>query len=212
MTTSFSWLLAVTFFPPIWHKLHFLGYCTCSNKLPIKQYLWNCDQSFVPIDVPRDFGPVITLNLWIKLQIPFSRQRGRERSAPTPFVTDLFHPLRSVYNNYQILYICHSVLVISSTWYVQVWHSAVLIWQLRVRSCRSTHFKAVQVVLCSMPYVPVHTGTKYVAFMYMHLLNKISKLGNMANFDHFAKAIERQNGQKMAEFELFLVTSSLHFA
>ena len=70
-----------------------------------------------------------------------------------------------------------------------------------MRSCRSTHFKAVQVVLCSMRYVPVHTGTKYVAFMYMHLLNKISKLGNMANFDHFAKAIERQNGQKLAEFE-----------
>ena len=42
---------------------------------------------------------------------------------------------------------------------------------------------------------------KFLAFMYMHLLNKISKLGNMANFDHFAKAIERQNGQKLAEFE-----------
>ena len=42
---------------------------------------------------------------------------------------------------------------------------------------------------------------KLLAFMYMHLLNKISKLENMANFDHFAKAIERQNGQKLAEFE-----------
>ena len=58
--------------------------------------------------------------LWAKLQIPVSRQGGREMSAPRPYVTDPFHPLSSVQGNQQFLYICHNVLDISSMWYVQV--------------------------------------------------------------------------------------------
>ena len=43
--------------------------------------------------------------LWAKLQIPVSRQRGREMSAPRPRVTDLFHPLSSNYSYQQFIYI-----------------------------------------------------------------------------------------------------------
>ena len=41
-------------------------------------------------------------------------------SAPRPFVTDPFHPLDSICNNYSNLFIHQSVPVISSMWYVQV--------------------------------------------------------------------------------------------
>ena len=41
-------------------------------------------------------------------------------SAPRPFVTDPFHPLGSIWNNYSFLFIHQSVPVISSMWYVQV--------------------------------------------------------------------------------------------
>ena len=41
-------------------------------------------------------------------------------SAPRPFVTDPFHPLDSICNNYSFLFIYQSVPVISSMWYVQV--------------------------------------------------------------------------------------------
>ena len=41
-------------------------------------------------------------------------------SAPRPYGTDPFHPLRSISNMKQFLYIYNSVPVISSTWYVQM--------------------------------------------------------------------------------------------
>jgi len=40
-------------------------------------------------------------------------------SAPRPYGTDPFHPLGSIYNMKQFLYIYNSVPVISSMWYVQ---------------------------------------------------------------------------------------------
>ena len=41
-------------------------------------------------------------------------------SAPRPFGTDPFHPLGSVSNMEQFLYIYNSLTVISSMWYVQM--------------------------------------------------------------------------------------------
>ena len=41
-------------------------------------------------------------------------------SAPRPYETDPFHPLGSIYNMKQFLYIYNSVPVISSMWYVQM--------------------------------------------------------------------------------------------
>ena len=41
-------------------------------------------------------------------------------SAPRPYGTDPFHPLRSIYYLKQFLYIYNSVPVISSMWYVQM--------------------------------------------------------------------------------------------
>ena len=41
-------------------------------------------------------------------------------SAPRPYGTDPFHPLGSVSNMEQFLYIYNSVTVISSMWYVQM--------------------------------------------------------------------------------------------
>ena len=41
-------------------------------------------------------------------------------SAPRPYGTDPFHPLGSISNMKQFLYIYNNVLVISSMWYVQV--------------------------------------------------------------------------------------------
>ena len=41
-------------------------------------------------------------------------------SAPRPYGTDPFHPLGSISNMKQLLYIYNSVQVISSIWYVQV--------------------------------------------------------------------------------------------
>ena len=41
-------------------------------------------------------------------------------SAPRPYGTDPFHPLGSISNMKQLLYIYNSVQVISSMWYVQV--------------------------------------------------------------------------------------------
>ena len=40
-------------------------------------------------------------------------------SAPRPYWTDLFHPLGSIPNMEQFLYIYNNVPVISSIWYVQ---------------------------------------------------------------------------------------------
>ena len=39
-------------------------------------------------------------------------------SAPRPYWTDPFHPLSSTCSNQRVLYICKSLLVISSMWYV----------------------------------------------------------------------------------------------
>ena len=41
-------------------------------------------------------------------------------SAPRPFETDPFHPLRSIYNIKQVVYICNNLRVISSIWEAQV--------------------------------------------------------------------------------------------
>ena len=41
-------------------------------------------------------------------------------SAPRPYGTDPFHPLGSISNMKQFLYIYNNVLVISSMWYAQV--------------------------------------------------------------------------------------------
>ena len=41
-------------------------------------------------------------------------------SAPRPYETDPFHPLGSISNMIQFLYIYNSVPVISSMWYVQL--------------------------------------------------------------------------------------------
>ena len=41
-------------------------------------------------------------------------------SAPRPYETDPFHPLGSVSNMKQFLYIYNSVPVISSMWYIQM--------------------------------------------------------------------------------------------
>ena len=42
---------------------------------------------------------------WAKFQIPVPRQWGREMSAPVPYVTDPFHSLSSIYNQWQFIYI-----------------------------------------------------------------------------------------------------------
>ena len=41
-------------------------------------------------------------------------------SAPRPFETDPFHPLGSIYNTKQVVYICNNSRVISSIWEAQV--------------------------------------------------------------------------------------------
>ena len=41
-------------------------------------------------------------------------------SAPRPYGTDPFHPLGSISNMKQLLYIYNNVQVISSMWYVQM--------------------------------------------------------------------------------------------
>ena len=111
--------------------------------------------------------------LWAKLQIPVvtGRQRGREMSAPRPYVTDPFHPLSSVCDYKQFLYICESVGVISSVWYRELCLGKVHIWQLRMRFCGSTHFKVQSHYL---GFVEFHTmrGKKSVPFKHAHSLNK----------------------------------------
>ena len=82
------------------------------------QYLWTWRQSVVPNDAPRDFGPEVAFGA--KFQIPVARQWGREMSAPRPFETDPFHPLGSICNIKQLLYICTNLPVISSMWDAQV--------------------------------------------------------------------------------------------
>ena len=55
-------------------------------------------------------------------------------SAPRPYVTDPFHPLGSISNMKQFLYIYNSVPVISSMWYVQM-------FILQLRMCSHRKFK-----------------------------------------------------------------------
>ena len=87
-------------------------------------------------------------------QIPVARQGGREMSAPRPYLTDPFHSLSSIPRRLQFLDICHSVLAISSIWYLQVCRGMKQIWQLRMRYSRNTN------LFTSTRYVLVHTGTK----------------------------------------------------
>ena len=56
-----------------------------------------------PNDIKRDFGLEVAFGT--KVQIPVARQEGREMSVSRPFVTDPFHPLGSICNNMQFLYI-----------------------------------------------------------------------------------------------------------
>ena len=64
----------------------------CASKIPKQQYLWTWCQSVVPNDAPRDFGPEVAFGA--KFQIPVARQGGREMSAPRPYVTEPFRPLK----------------------------------------------------------------------------------------------------------------------
>ena len=80
-----------------------LGNLRMRKKIPREQHLWTRCQSVVPNDVPRDFGPVIAFGA--KVQIPVTRQGGREMSAPRPYVTDPFLPLSSILKLQQFLYI-----------------------------------------------------------------------------------------------------------
>ena len=66
----------------------------CIKSRKWEQYLWTWRQSVVPNDAPRDFGPEVAFGT--KFQIPVARQRGREVSAPRPYVTNPFHPLGSI--------------------------------------------------------------------------------------------------------------------
>ena len=59
-------------------------------------------QSVVPNDAPRDFGQEVAFGA--KFQIPVARQKGREMSAPRPYVTEPFRPFTSINNCQQYLY------------------------------------------------------------------------------------------------------------
>ena len=65
---------------------------------PKQQYLWTWCQSVVPNDPPRaqDFGLEVAFGA--KFQIAVARQRGREMSAPRPYVTEPFRLLSSINN------------------------------------------------------------------------------------------------------------------
>ena len=114
----------------------YLWHWICIKTRNRAQYLWTWCQSVVPNDVPRDFGPVIAFGA--KFQIPVARQWGREMSALRPFVTDPFHPLGSIRSNESFPYICQSVPVTTSKWYVKVCLGKMCISQLRMRSHRNT--------------------------------------------------------------------------
>ena len=66
-------------------------------------------------------------------------------SAPRPCVTDPFHPLGSISNMKQFLYIYNSVPLISSMWYVQMFvddmaHVLSQKTQIMILSHFSSHF------------------------------------------------------------------------
>ena len=65
-------------------------------------------------------------------------------SAPRPYGTDPFHPLGSISNMNQFLYIYNSVLVISSMWYVQMFvydNCACALTETQILI--PSHFKAI---------------------------------------------------------------------
>ena len=62
-------------------------------------------------------------------------------SAPRPHVTDPFHPLGSILNMEQFLYICKIVPVISSKWYVQVCLGVVCLTTAHALLKKKNHLK-----------------------------------------------------------------------
>ena len=79
--------------------------------------------------------------LWAKLQIVTCRQALREGNVGPYTICD--RSLSSTKPDPWLLalYIPHRVVVICSMWYIQVCQSTVHIWQLRMSSCRNSHFK-----------------------------------------------------------------------
>ena len=96
-------------------------------------------------------------------------------SAPRPFVTDPFHPLGSIRSNESFPYICQSVPVTTSKWYVKVCLGKMCISQLRMRSHRnieSRFSRIVVVILSPTLYMLTRIDAKYVAFLRTHLLDE----------------------------------------
>ena len=70
-------------------------------------------------------------------------------SAPRPYWTDPFHPLGSIPNMEQFLYIYNNVPVISSMWYVQMFANdncacALTETQIMIPS----HLKSLMIIRC----------------------------------------------------------------
>ena len=58
--------------------------------------------------------------------------RFKYLSAPRPYVTDPFRPLRSIHSNESLPCTCQRFPVSSSKWYVKVYHGTVDIQKLRM--------------------------------------------------------------------------------
>ena len=65
-----------------------------------------------------------------------ARQGAREMSASRPYVTDPFHRLDSIRSKESFPYICQTVPVTTSKWYVKMCHDTVGIKQLRMGSSK----------------------------------------------------------------------------
>ena len=103
--------------------------------------------------------------------MPVARQGGRELSAPRPYVTDPFHPLSSIYNMKQFVYIYKILQGISCMWYIQVCLGTVFILKLRMRSCSNTLVTS-RMSFSFIWFILLRIGPKQMEFTHAYLLDK----------------------------------------
>ena len=85
-------------------------------------------------------------------------------SAPRPYETDPFHPLGSIWNIKQFLYICKSLPVISSMWYAQLCiHDNCACAFAGTVKLRFRAFFKVIIILFFLGYMLVRIDTTFTA-------------------------------------------------
>ena len=121
------------------------------------QYLWTWRQSVIPNEVPRDFSPVIAFGTK-----DTCCQAVRERNVarpPWPYVKDPFYPLGSICRSKPFPYICLSVPVTSSKWYVKGCHGTAKIQKLRMCFSKTMSLR-LRTINCPRRFLAQTTKTR----------------------------------------------------